>query len=241
MTERGSAAIRRSADSFAIGPSAVSWDGTSLRIDIDEVTVPIPGRVRGTVRVHPIMVTDHVERLDAAGRHRWWPVAPASRVAVELSSPSLCWSGPGYFDSNWGDAPLESDFPDWDWCRTALGPGGREGAAILYDVRRRDGTGKTVPIHIRPDGSVEPFAAPPRVTLPRTSIWRVPRETGCEPGGEARVSATFLDAPFYARSVVETRLLGRPVTAMHESLALDRFASGWVQMLLPFRMPRVAR
>jgi carotenoid 1,2-hydratase len=29
--------------------------------------------------------------------------------------------------------------------------------------------------------------------------------------------------------------------AMHESLSLDRFRSAWVQLLLPFRMPRIAR
>jgi len=33
-------------------------------------------------------------------------------------------------------------------------------------------------------------------------------------------------------------LLGESVTAMHESLSLDRFRARWVQMLLPFRMPR---
>jgi carotenoid 1,2-hydratase len=28
------------------------------------------------------------------------------------------------------------------------------------------------------------------------------------------------------------------VTAVHESLSLDRFRSRWVQYLLPYRMPR---
>lgn len=49
---------------------------------------------------------------------------------------------------------------------------------------------------------------------------------------------TLTDAPFYARSVIGTHLLGEPVTAIHESLSLTRFASPWVQAMLPFRMPR---
>jgi carotenoid 1,2-hydratase len=52
------------------------------------------------------------------------------------------------------------------------------------------------------------------------------------------VISTLEDTPFYARSVVRTRLLGEPVTAMHESLSLDRFSALWVQAMLPFRIPR---
>lgn len=240
MTERGARALVRSRDSYRIGPSALTWDGSALHIDIDERTVPIPGRVRGRVTVHPAMLNAQSFALDAAGRHRWWPVAPVSQVEVDLSRPALRWNGPGYFDSNFGAAPLEADFKDWDWCRAPLGLGGTDGTAILYDVRRTDGTGHTIPIHIRPDGGIDTFAAPPRVELPRTGIWRIPRETGCETGGEAGVVSTFLDAPFYARSVVRTRLLGRPVVGMHESLRLDRFDTAVVRMMLPFRMPRVA-
>jgi carotenoid 1,2-hydratase len=39
--------------------------------------------------------------------------------------------------------------------------------------------------------------------------------------------------------VLASRLGGDEVTAIHESLSLDRFRRRWVQMLLPFRMPRV--
>jgi carotenoid 1,2-hydratase len=55
------------------------------------------------------------------------------------------------------------------------------------------------------------------------------------------VVRTLTDAPFYARSLVRTRWLGEAVTAMHESLSLQRFDSAWVQAMLPFRMPRVTR
>jgi carotenoid 1,2-hydratase len=52
--------------------------------------------------------------------------------------------------------------------------------------------------------------------------------------------ATLLDAPFYARSLVETRLRGLRVASMHESLSLTRFDARWVRALLPFRMRSLA-
>jgi carotenoid 1,2-hydratase len=45
-------------------------------------------------------------------------------------------------------------------------------------------------------------------------------------------------APFYARTLISTHLLGQQGLAIHESLSLDRFRSGLVQAMLPFRMPR---
>jgi hypothetical protein len=49
------------------------------------------------------------------------------------------------------------------------------------------------------------------------------------------------NTPFYTRSVLATHLLGEPVTAMHESVYLDRFSTRWVQAMLPFRIPRALR
>jgi len=89
-------------------------------------------------------------------------------------------------------------------------------------------------------GSVADFEPPPRVPLSGTG-WRIARATRCEAGGTARAVETLEDTPFYARSLVATRLLGEDVVAMHESLSLRRFDTRWVQALLPFRMPRNAR
>lgn len=236
MTERGRGSLQRDNTRLQIGPSSLEWDGNCLVIHIDEVTVPIPKRIRGTVRVYPSAMLETPYPLDAAGRHRWEPLAPCARVEVDLKRPSLRWSGHGYLDSNHGDEPLEKAFQRWDWSRTAL----KNGAAVLYDVTGRDGPGAVLGLRFDPAGNVEHFEAPPRVTLPST-LWRVKRETRVDPQTSARVVQTLEDTPFYARSVIETNLLGERATAMHESLCLDRFNSRWVQMLLPFRIPRALR
>ena len=232
MTERGATAVDRGERYLAIGPSALRWDGDALTIEIDEVTAPIPSRIRGTVRVHPSAVTGRRFTLDAAGRHRWSPIALVSRVEVELSHPALRWSGPGYLDTNDGDAALEDDFVEWDWCRAPM----REGAAILYNATRRVGGEQFLALRVGRDGEVEAFPPPLPAVLPPTRIWRVPRATRADAAPTVRM--TLEDTPFYSRSVIATQLLGEQVTAVHESLSLDRFRAPWVQAMLPFRIPR---
>ena len=112
MTERPRSAVSRTSNLFTMGPSNLSWDGQSLTIRIDEITAPIPRRVRGTVRVVPTAITQQAFTLNASGHHRWWPIAPCARVQVALDAPHLRWQGDGYFDMNRGDAPLEGGFVD---------------------------------------------------------------------------------------------------------------------------------
>lgn len=237
MTERGRSALQRDASSLQIGPSSLYWDGTSLTIRIDEVTAPLPSRIRGTVRVYPNAVAGTPYHLDHAGRHCWAPIAPRAHVEVKLDRPSLRWSGGGYLDSNWGVEPLEMAFRRWEWSRAMLSDGG---AAILYDVTQRDGHKPPLGLRFAPGGEVEPFEAPPHVQLPSTG-WLMRRGTRADPQKIARVTETLEDTPFYTRSVLETHLLGEKVTAMHESVCLDRFSSRVVQAMLPFRIPRALR
>ena len=231
MTER--AAATRDATHLSIGPSALRWDGDCLVIRIDEVTMPVPSRLRGEVRVHPAALTRRSFALDESGRHLWSPVAPVSRVEVALDSPALRWSGPGYLDSNEGTAALEADFVEWDWCRAPT----PAGATILYNARRRVGGAQSLALQVDRAGSVTPVAPPPEAALPATR-WRLPRHTRADTGAMPRVRQTLEDTPFYSRSVIETRLHGEDVVAVHEGLSLDRFAAPWVQAMLPFRMPR---
>jgi carotenoid 1,2-hydratase len=54
----------------------------------------------------------------------------------------------------------------------------------------------------------------------------------------ARIRRSLEDTPFYARSLLDCRILGHRVEAVHETLDARRFALWWVQNLLPWRMPR---
>ena len=234
MTERPRDAVSRTANLFTVGPSHLSWDGNSLTIRIDETSVPIPRRLRGTIRVVPSAITQQAFTLNESGNHRWWPIAPCARVQVALDQPHLRWQGDGYLDMNQGDAPLESGFTDWQWSRGAT----RDGTIILYEALRRDGSRIDLAMTFDQQGRMQTFEPPPLHTLKRTG-WRVGRAVRSEQ--TARIFKTLEDAPFYARSVVSARLLGEPVTFMHESLSLDRFKMPIVQAMLPFRMPRARR
>jgi carotenoid 1,2-hydratase len=234
LTERGAAAVDRGKDWLTVGPSSLAWDGSGLTVRIDERGAPLPRRIRGTVRLYPTAVEPRVLSLDAAGLHRWQPIAPCARVEVRLETPALSWSGSAYLDTNQGDRPLEADFVRWDWSRAPV-PGG---SAVLYDIMHRDqAASRPLAMRYRTAGGVEDFDPAPSKPLPATR-WRVERRIGSEPGPPPTVIATLEDTPFYARSVVRARLFGGQVTAMHESLSLDRFRAPWVQAMLPFRMPR---
>lgn len=236
MTERGCNDIARDTRSLSIGPSAMAWDGTVLTIDIDERTAPLPSRIRGRVRLRPEALSTRTFELDSHGQHRWRPAAPCSTIEVELDEPAVCWRGAAYFDINMGDAPLESAFSHWDWSRAVV-PGG---TAILYDVSRHDGPDLSIAMHVDRTGRAQDIECPPAVALPR-SLWRMRRTTRVDPGYLPKAIRSFEDAPFYARTLVASHLMGAPVTAIHESLSLDRFRAPLVQAMLPFRMPRFAR
>jgi carotenoid 1,2-hydratase len=238
MTERGARQVRRTAGEFVLGPSRVSWQGDALLIEVDEVAVPLPRRVRGRIRVLPHGLCRFAAALDAVGHHRWGPIAPSARIEVEFDSPRLAWQGHAYLDSNEGDEPVTAGFRHWDWLRAEL-PGQR--TAVVYDVQPPGSThaadARVIAACFHADGSVQPMPAPPRQTLPRT-LWGIPRRLRSERA--ASTVRRLEDTPFYARAAVHGRWLGHDSTAMHETLDLGRFAAPWVQALLPFRMPRRA-
>jgi carotenoid 1,2-hydratase len=233
MTERGADAVHRARDHLSIGRSGLIWDESGLSIWIDEVAVPLPRRIRGQIRLRPTAVGSREWTLDAAGRHRWRPIAPCARVEVALQKPALHWSGAAYLDCNTGSQPLEVDFQYWDWSRAPV----RCGTVISYDVVRSNGTLHRIALLCRSDGGFEPIAPSPVTTLART-WWRILRSVPADPGHRPALAGTFEDTPFYARSIVTTRLLDQPTQAVHETLSLRRFRSPLVQAMLPFRMPR---
>jgi carotenoid 1,2-hydratase len=236
MTERGRAALARNSHTLRIGPSQLHWDGTSLVIDIDERNALLPFPVRGQVRVTPEVLGQRRFRLDPAGRHIWEPLGPRSRVEVHLAQPDLNWVGTGYLDANHGSESLEDGFADWQWSRAHLADGS---TAVMYEGKLRSGKDFGMALRIDRNGQAEVMEMPEPVVLPRTG-WQLNRLTRADAGYIAKVRATWEDTPFYARTALSTRLWGEDVVAVHESLSLDRFRSGIVQWMLPWRMPRKA-
>ena len=233
MTERGRKALSRTPGAILVGPSSMAWDGTALALEIDEIAVPLPRRLRGRIVLRPEALTAHAFELDPEGRHRWWPVAPSARIEVAFEKPALAWQGRAYFDTNEGAEPLERGFLSWNWSRAHLG----RDTAILYDTLPRQGGERGLALRFDTAGALERFEPPPQQALP-PGLWRVARATRAERPARPRVIETLEDAPFYTRSLIATRLLGQDATAVHESLSLRRFETAWVKTLLPFRMPR---
>ncbi|WP_293867371.1 carotenoid 1,2-hydratase [uncultured Alsobacter sp.] len=233
MTERGRQALSRNATALSIGPSSLRWTGDALTLDLDEVSAPLPRRVSGRIRLVPEGLASRVVTLDAAGRHQWMPIAPSARVEAEFRHPDLRFTGHGYFDTNGGSEPLSAGFASWTWSRAAIA----DGSAVLYDTVEASGARRSIAIAYDRTGQDRDFEPPPRVPLPGT-LWQVPRETQCERGGTARIRRTLEDTPFYARSEIQTRLLGQDTVAVHESLAAGRVDTTIVRMMLPWRMPR---
>ena len=234
MTERGRHDIRRDPAQIAIGPSRLSFERDSLVAEIDERATPLPRPAVGTIRVIPEAVNRVEFPLDAAGRHIWRSPAPAARVELAMRSPDIRWSGHAYIDMNWGSEPLETGFRHWHWSRSRLA-GGR--SVVFFDGVCRTGPSFGLALRFDEAGRPHPIEVPAGQRLPRT-MWFMPRRTRADAEHPARIDRTLEDTPFYARSILKTRLLGENVAVMHESLDLDRFASRWVQSLLPYRMPR---
>ncbi|MEO0617956.1 MAG: hypothetical protein AAFZ01_01610 [Pseudomonadota bacterium] len=235
MTERPASRVTREADAFNVGSSSVHRDGDAIVIRFDERGAPFPRRVKGEVRVTPEFMTPDVYEIDSACQHSWWPISPRARIEVTCGAPDLSWSGSGYLDMNAGDVPLEETFHSWNWARAHVG----DDAAVLYHVTDTAGDRSALAVRFDKSGQPERFQAPHEHRLRRTGWW-VDRAVTSDSDAAPRVVETYEDTPFYARSHLHTHLLGHDVDAVHESLALHRFARPSVKFLLPFRMPRLA-
>jgi len=235
MTERGAQHCHRDAQQFTIGPSQLRWDGQALVIDINEVGVPFPHRVKGQVKVHPQGLFSFSTAIDQQGLHRWGPISPSARVEVTMSSPGQSWSGSGYLDSNEGDEPIDRSCREWDWSRSPLNDGS---TAVIYDIQGKTTEGdKLLALRFTPQGEVLPFVPPKRQTMPLT-LWRLGRRMRSD--GSVNVAEQLEDTPFYQRALLQSNLLGESVQSFHESITMSRLVSPVVQAMLPWRMPRRA-
>jgi carotenoid 1,2-hydratase len=234
MTERGAKHCHRDDTQFTIGPSQLRWDGNALVIDINEIGVPLPHRVRGQVRVYADTWFNFSTPIDHSGKHRWGPLAPSARVEVNMQHPSQQWTGNAYLDSNEGDEPIDRSCHEWDWSRSPMKDGS---TAVIYDLQCKPGSqeDKLLALRFKPDGSLENFDAPPRQALP-PSLWRIQRRMRSE--SAVQVQEQLEDTPFYQRALLKSRLLGEEVQSFHETLFVPRLVSPVVQAMLPWRMPR---
>jgi carotenoid 1,2-hydratase len=231
MTERGRAAVVREPTHFGVGPSSMTWEDDVLVIKIDEVGVPIPQRIKGTVRIKPRFLCKETVTLEDTHNHCWMPIAPVCDVDVVFERPYVHWRGTAYLDSNWGSSPLETAFEYWTWSRTRL----HDSSVIYYDYTRISGERSAFALHIDGMGRGKRLTLPPQVNLPST-LWRVPRSTFS--AGSAQVIKTLEDTPFYSRSLIKLETQGETALSVHESLSLSRFRKPIIQAMLPFRMPR---
>jgi carotenoid 1,2-hydratase len=258
MTERTGTAVSADSTSLKIGNSQILLANQSMIVNIDEVSVPLPSRVKGRIEIR--LPSHDLERqpLDstdcASARHYWQPIAPHSRIIVEMSSPKLAWEGDAYVDSNYGDIPLESSFKSWTWSRSHAATGETN---IHYDVAMRNGETSQRSLNYSRQGQLRTIDAPRTHKLKPTRYFRITRTARTCENTEICALQTLEDTPFYSRSrFIEKDL--RPANssqkppgteaetashkvAIHESLDLDRFDSAWVRCLLPFRMPRKTR
>ena len=226
LTERAVGASDRTASRVAIGPSSMAWENDALVVRVDEKKAPFGGALRGTIRLRPEASGTTPIALHAA--HTWWPVAPVSRIEVDLDG--IRFAGHGYHDANAGDAPLETAFSHWTWSRARL----RNGSAfVAYDSVGVGGVRARAFSFDRRGARTEVDGIPSH-RLPRTR-WGLHRSAR---GPRARLVRALEDTPFYARSLVRSRLFGDDVTMMHETLSCERLAARWVRFLLPFRTRR---
>ena len=218
---------------LSIGRSSLEWDAGTLVIHFDEITAPIPSRLRGVIRLRPTLVLSETYAIDGAGHHLWRPIAPRADVEVVVSHPDCAWRGQGYFDTNAGEEPLEEGFAQWNWARAHRA----EDTLIFYDVERRGGETAGLALRIGADGAVEMVEPPPMHAQP-LPFWRMPRRVRGDADTPPVLRRTLEDAPFYTRSSFDGVLGGERAEIVHESLSLDRLRSPVVRAMLPFRMPR---
>ena len=236
MTDRGRAALRQTEESFTVGPSSLHWDGKKLVIDIDEIGAPpLITRVKGRITLTPSAVTETELALTPDGAHLWRPFAPVADIDVALEAKGWQWSGHGYFDANFGTRALEADFDSWTWGRYPTA----QGATCFYDATRRDGSALEAALAFEPDGAAHTVEAPPLTRMKR-SLWAVARETRADPGFQPHQVKPMLDAPFYNRAMVRTRLYGEETTGVYEALDLRRFRAPTLMPMIAVRVPRRA-
>lgn len=234
-----------------VGRSVCTQDGDALRLSLDVPRGLGRRPLRGSVVVHyGAAGAARPLRLDADGRHRWWPLAPCARVEADFPELGVHFVGRGYHDANFGDEPLARGFACWQWMRAVAGAR----TAVDYVATAADGALRRLHLDFLADGQVRRRPAPSLAPL-AASGWRVARAAP----RAWRLVRALEDTPFYVRSLLtrarpaapkspghtgpasaEAAAVGEPAAyAVHEALDMRRWQRGWVKFLLPFRLRRL--
>ncbi|MBX2881704.1 MAG: carotenoid 1,2-hydratase [Granulosicoccus sp.] len=201
MTERDERSVKTHVSSMKVGNSRISVTDKCMQININERAVPLPWKVKGQVRI-PLLAHDlPAQPLDLPNkenaRHFWQPIAPHTRINVEMESPALQWQGNAYVDSNHGDIPLESSFKSWTWSRSHEANGD---TSIHYKVLTRDGQTSCQNRKYTSDGQIIELDNSSETVLSPTRYFRIKRTANIEQNHRIEALQTLEDAPFYARS-----------------------------------------
>ena len=233
FTEWPRSHVRRSARSLAFGPNRLERDDDRVEIEVNETPLSGADRIEGRITVHLEHPASGTFHLDENRKHRWYPIAPSSRITVKLKHPDLRFRGHAYHDANEGDEPLEAAVRRWHWSRHRLG----DDTVVFYDGSRIDDSPFSLALRFSAAGAT-PIDPAPLTPLSATRGWFCPRATRSDKGGKVAIINTMENSPFYARTLLETSLFGHSVRGIHESLSLDRFVTKWMQWMLPFRIRR---
>jgi carotenoid 1,2-hydratase len=231
FTEYGAEQLDRSDVQLQLGPNDWQWDGERLKIVVDERSPILRAKIKGHVELSAAPRFDSVIELDNGGRHHWWPIAPHSRIRVELTNPRLRFEGKAYHDSNWGSESLVDGFVGWNWSRSELDGG----TAIIYDTVPAVGDERRFARFLGSDGQTHDLELNQAVQLGR-SRWGIRRQTRFQSGKQPRLLRSLENSPFYTRSLLRWFYASRSAEGVHESMDLDRFRRPWVKFLFYLRM-----
>jgi len=229
FTEHRGAWLDDERRTLRIGGSLLEYavDGT-IRIAIEERTAPWGRPVRLDLVLTPLGPAGPEVSVDAAGRHRWQPLAPRAAATLRLAEASEI-AGIGYHDRNAGTEQLGATLRGWRWSRVH----DREATWIRYVPAP---PAPAIAAMAREDVvDVRPAASSPERL--RRSRWGLPLPATIHAGTHVVPVTELLESsPFYARQQ------GRQGAALALAEVADfaRFHSPLIRWMAYFRMRREA-